>query len=321
MIKAPTTPLKQTLPLNLTSFEQRFADKYRECALNCSKIFSDPSFDLPMLPATGIRMMKLLQDPNASPKKIATALQTDAVITAKFLRLANSPFYAGTRKVESVQFAIDRLGMSTTRNVIMSISVNSTIVRERRIGERAMGIWEHAKNAALAAQLLASRLELMPQRAYMMGLMHDIGYLPAWIMIHDLAKQLPGVRPEIYKSLVEEVHVDVGNWLMTVWAMPADVCVAVGAHHLVTSVRDAMEFIIKSRTDVSVTDCSSMSAHLGCMVIADKALAVLKSSDESCDQDLGKLELAGDIGLSEELLNNYLAQLPKFLNDNHFKEM
>lgn len=308
-------------PPTLTAFEQRFADRFRETVGNCEKTFADPSFDLPMLPASAVRMMNLLQDASASPKKIAGALQADAVLTAKFLRLANSPFYAGTRKVESVQVAIDRLGLATTRNVVMSISLNATIVRERRIGERAIGIWQHANNAALAAQLLAGRLRLMPQTAYMMGLMHDIGKLPAWIMIHELSTQLPGVRPEVQSLLVEEGHVEVGNWLMTLWRMPPEVCVAAGAHQRVNSLQDATEYIIKTRSDVSIGECSSIAALVGCVTIADKALGALGQSDEPCDLDLNKSELAAEIGLNEDLMINYLTQLPKFLQDNQFKDI
>ena len=316
--KTRKTVAKAKVPLELTPFEQRFADKYRESIRNCSKIFADPSFDLPMLPASAVRMMKLLQDPNVSPRKIASTLQIDAVLTAKFLRLANSPFYAGTRKVENVQVAVDRLGISTTRSVIMSISLNATIVKERRLGEQAVGLWQHANNAALAAQLLATRIGLMPQTAYMMGLMHDIGKLPAWIIIHDLSQQLPGVRPEVHKALVEEGHVDIGNFLMSLWTMPADV--SLFAHQLVNSLQDAMEYIIKSRTDVSVTDCSTMAAHVGCLSIADKALGALGQSDEPCDLDLSKLELANEIGLNEEMLVIYLTQLPKYLQDNRLQD-
>ncbi len=300
--------------------EVKLAEEFRESTKNCKAMFADPSFDLPMLPTSAVRVMNLIQDPNASPKKIAHALQTDTVLTAKFLRMANSPFYAGTRVIDSVHVAVDRLGMAVTKNLVLSISLNGTIVREKRLGHSAMGLWSHANNAALASQLLAQRLSMPQQAAFMMGLMHDIGKLAAWVTLNNILSKYPGVRPGVLEMLVEESHLAMGDALLTIWKMPLEVRVAAGAHHNIESLNTAMQYVLEVCPEVNVSDCSAVASTAACVMLADRALGALGLSDEELELDVTQLEVAEEIGLSQSLLMTYLSQLPKYLQDNTFQD-
>ena len=300
--------------------EVKLAEEFREATKNCMTLFADPSFDLPMLPTSAVRVMNLIQDPNASPKKIGAALQTDTVLTAKFLRMANSPFYAGTRTVDSVHVAVDRLGMATTKNLVLSISLNGTIVREKRLGHSAMGLWAHANSAALASQLLAQRLSMPQQPAFMMGLMHDIGKLAAWVTLNNIMPKYPGVRPGVLEMLVEESHLTMGDALLTIWKMPLEVRVAAGSHHAIDSLNSAMQHILTICPEVNVSDCAAIASTAACVMLADRALGALGLSDEDMELDVNQLEVADEIGLSQALLMTYLSQLPKYIQDNTAQE-
>jgi len=304
-----------------TEVELALAAEYRDTLEHCDKLFADPNFDIPMLADAAMRVINLVQDPNVMPRKIAMALQSDAVLTAKFLRLANSPFYAGTRKVDSVQIAVDRLGMMTVKNVVLTVSLSTTILTAKRLGSFATGIWQHAGDAALAAQALAARARLPQAQVYTLGLMHDIGKLPAWLILNKLATKYPGVRPAILENLVEEVHERVGRSLMSTWNMPSDVCVVVAGHHSISTLGDATQHIIQSWPDKPLSECTALAELLSCTVLADRALAVLGISGESGNLDISEAGLGGELGLSDSVLKEYLDQLPKFLEDNKFKEI
>jgi len=296
--------------------ESEFAKEYRDLAAQCRQKFAEPSFDLPTLPASAMRVLSLVQDPDVSPRKIAQALQTDPVLIAKFLRLANSPFYMGARAVESVQAAIDRLGLYTVRSVVLTIALNSAVLREKRLGKSALAMWDHALNTAVAIQDLGMRLHMAHSVLFVLGLMHDIGKLPCWLMLYELTAKRPGMRPEFLQSLVEEVHMDVGEVLMDVWKMPLEVSVAVGGHHRISSIEEANYFVMRKYPNLGVSECNVLAIMLSCVSVADSALAALGLSDEANDLNLGRKGLFTDLGLSEEQVTEYLSSLPKHIKEH-----
>jgi HD-like signal output (HDOD) protein len=301
--------------------EKQLAAEFFEQVKHCREKFSDPNFDLPMLPASSLRVMNLVQSPNVSPKQIAQALQLDPVLTAKFLRLANSPFYAGTRKVESVQIAVDRLGISTVKNVVLTIALNGTIMREKRLGPSAMGLWDHALQAGFATQTMAQKLNLAPDIAFVQGLMHDLGKLPSWIMLNELHSKKLGARPELLDTLVEEVHSQVGEVLVNLWKMPAEVQLACGSHHAVKSKEQAIARVKLLDETISGPECARLAANIACVALADQALAALGLSGELGELDLNNSELAKDFGLNQTDLMAYLVKLPNVLAENSLKDL
>ena len=58
---------------------------------------------------------------------IAKILQDDPAICANLLKMVNSAFYAGAygREITSIQAAISRIGLETTRNLALMSSIFS----------------------------------------------------------------------------------------------------------------------------------------------------------------------------------------------------
>ena len=296
--------------------------EYRRLMIEQSrKTFSDPSFDLPSLPASATRIIELINDPDTSLKKVSQALQLDPVLTAKFLRLANSPFYRGNREVQSIQLALERLGTVMVKSVVWAIALNNTIIRERRLGQRAMALWEHSINTAFASQTLAARLELPQPAAFTLGLMHDIGKLPTWIMINILTRNKGGIRPEVLDSLVEDTHADVGQVLVEVWNMPVEVRLIVGGHHKISSLNEASAYVKQYHPSGKKSENDTLSRVLCCVILADRALAALGLAQEPGDLTVGESCLAADMGLSKEETMDYLCQLPAIVKENGFNDL
>jgi HD-like signal output (HDOD) protein len=307
-------PIKRVEPAMQQEIE--LAAEFLEGVKDCRKKFSDPSFDLPTLPASAMKITMLLQEPDVTVRTVSEAVGNDPVMTAKFLRIANSPMYGGTRKIDSVQVAVQRLGMAMVKSVVLAISLNSTIIREKRLGQRALELWDHSMSTALAGQFLAKRLGIDQPSAFTFGLMHDIGKLAAWLLMIRMTVNKPEVRPKLMESLVEDTHAEVGETLVDVWGMPFEVKAICGGHHKVQTLGEAEKFILERKADIPQEGAKALAKQLGCVILSDRALAALGLARESGDLTIGGSSLAEELGLPQKDTLEFLGELPAKLKEN-----
>jgi hypothetical protein len=81
--------------------------------------------DLPSPPGIASRILDLSQDETASFADVADIISIDPALTAKVLRIANSPIYAKQRKIENLRQAIMVLGLNSTMMLALSFSMVS----------------------------------------------------------------------------------------------------------------------------------------------------------------------------------------------------
>jgi len=301
--------------------ETEFAEEFATWIQNCRTLFADPSFDLPTLPASAIRVMSLMQNPDASTKEISRTLQLDIVMTAKFLKMANSAYYGGKTRVESVHVAVDRLGMDTVKGVVLAISLNSTVIKEKRLGDAAKDLWSHSISTGLAVQELTSRLKLNQTTAFTLGLMHDIGKIPTVILLNKLRAKRPGVRPELIETLLEDAHTQVGTILAEVWNMPYEVRLIAGGHHCVHNMAETEAYIMTNRPETPESEIKSLTKLLSCVILADRSLGALGMAREPGDLTIGGSSFATDLGLSVPETMDYLMKLPNVIKTSDLMEM
>ena len=73
----------------------------------------------PSLPEVAVQVRKLVNDPNANTRQIARLIGTDAALTARLMKMVNSPLYRGQEKIENIQNAVTRLGSAQVRNLVL----------------------------------------------------------------------------------------------------------------------------------------------------------------------------------------------------------
>ena len=103
---------------------------------------------------------------------------TDQTLTARLLRLVNSPFYGFAQKVTTVSRAVGLIGFEALRNLVFSTSVMNLFKGDESATFRPSEFWKHSIGAAIAAKNIARRLgEKQVEEFFVAGLMHDIGKL------------------------------------------------------------------------------------------------------------------------------------------------
>jgi putative nucleotidyltransferase with HDIG domain len=135
--------------------------------------------ELPSIPETLFRVLQIVDDPRSSAKSLADVIRFDAPLTAKILRLANSPFYNGGGELSDIRSCIAVLGFPAVRQVAICISVATRVVgeckrRECHLDYRAL--WRHSVSVGCIAKHLARELgDQDPEEVFTAGLLHDLG--------------------------------------------------------------------------------------------------------------------------------------------------
>lgn len=68
---------------------------------------------LPTLPEVALKVRETVDDEDATIKDVAQIIETDAVLSARIIQIANSALYRGLSYAENVQSATRRMGLNT----------------------------------------------------------------------------------------------------------------------------------------------------------------------------------------------------------------
>ena len=196
------------------------------------------SGELPALPKAACHIMAVIEDPRTTATSLEKALAMDQTLTAKVLRIANSPFYGATREIHTVSEAIVRLGFVAIRNWTLVTAARSVFL-DPGAGMLYQRIWKQSVLSAMAAQLVAQTVgEREPESVFIGGLMQNIGQLV-------LARSHPELFHEILTGSAEsgrpyhEVerdelgfdHGELGAHLIREWNLSTELEDAVRWHH------------------------------------------------------------------------------------------
>jgi diguanylate cyclase (GGDEF)-like protein len=191
--------------------------------------------NLPSPPAVAARLIDVADDPDLNMTTVVEILRVDPALTAKLLRLANSPLYARRRHIDTLQQAVTLLGL----DAVMTAALSLTLLSDNTGGAAAAvfrGQWTRSVHAAVAAQALAAHVtRVSPPDAFLAGLLQDIGIL----VISRLEPQVyQNVEIPTHARLIEleiaELGVDhavAGAELLESWNLPNHVVEAVRRSH------------------------------------------------------------------------------------------
>ncbi|MBI5040945.1 MAG: HDOD domain-containing protein [Gammaproteobacteria bacterium] len=198
------------------------------------------SLELASLPEVVMRTIDLVNDPKTSAAEIGQVLGEDPALTARLLKIVNSPFYGFPSRIDTVSRAITVIGTLELLDLILATSV---IKAFRGIPNDLVDMdsfWEHSLYTGVVARILAGRMRAPnTERYFIAGLLHDIGALALYKQIPDIsAIALRRAREEIAPLHVIEQellgfdHGEVGGELMRAWHLPETLVEAIRFHHI-----------------------------------------------------------------------------------------
>lgn len=141
--------------------------------------------ELSILPEQGsatMRLLQLLDDPDADAKDIVPVVEADPSMTARLLTLANSAFFGLKMHASNVWSAVMVVGF----NVVRALATTGGLgLSDPTKGAMPKGYWQHAIASAAASSTLAKEVGVRASDAFSAGLLHDIGAALLFRAAHD----------------------------------------------------------------------------------------------------------------------------------------
>jgi HD-like signal output (HDOD) protein len=261
------------------------------------KFISQAVRDLPALPAVAERIVVLSQNPDLTASELDEVISCDPAMSAKILRVVNSPYYGLSRQVTTTAHAIVILGTRQVQNLALSMSAMNVIGDQK-------SFWRHSYGAAAAVAELADMRSVTSEdkdAAVAGALLHDVGLLflkNNFIDLHRLAVENARVNQvtldEAERDLLGITHAEVGELLTVNWHFPEGLCELIRNH---SGPFDKGDFRLAL---VHAADC--LASHAGFPSVPGEEMVL----DASV---IGQLELSDD-----EMLTVIEAVREKVLN-------
>ncbi|NUM89539.1 MAG: HDOD domain-containing protein, partial [Bdellovibrionales bacterium] len=190
------------------------------------------------------RVVGMVDSPQTSSRQLGEEIAKDQVLTAKVLKLINSPYYGIPGEVTDVQRALAYLGFNTLAQLILSVSVISMFQNPGNTGFSLYEFWKHALGTAVASETIAKRIKYpRPEECFTCGLLHDIGKLVLLqVSPEDFVKVVQAAERErisftaAEKKLEVPPHGYLGEYIANKWRLPQVIRVSIRYHHF--DVRD-----------------------------------------------------------------------------------
>ena len=189
---------------------------------------------LPTLPPIVAKISKMVESPTTSSADVGRVIAQDQVLSARILRMANSPFFGMSRKISSVTQALVILGFDVIKGLVLTTSVFEMIKMS------IVGLWEHSIGTAATARVIASKLgEGDAEEISVAGLLHDLGKVVLTVQLDsEIKDEIIGLVEkeqisfyEAEQKVLDFSHAQVGQWLAEHWKLPQSLAEPMCYHH------------------------------------------------------------------------------------------
>jgi len=209
--------------------------------------------DIPTLPIVATKVTELINNPNSSSADIADVLKKDQVLTAKVLKLINSPYYGIPGEVTDVKRALAYLGFNTLAQLVLSVSVISLFSDKKNSRFSLQDFWKHALGTAVASEVIAKRIgHPKPEECFTCGLLHDIGKIvllqiapQEFTKVIELSEKEKISFHESERRLEIPSHGYLGEYIADKWRLPMVIRMSIRYHHTDVSKMETMLESIK----------------------------------------------------------------------------
>jgi HD-like signal output (HDOD) protein len=232
--------------------------------------------DLVTLPEVALRIARMVDDPKSSATDIGREISNDAALTARLLRIANSPVFGQHGKIATISRAITILGVRQVRDLTVGLTAIRSFDGIANELVTMESFWRHSVFCAVAAdQIAAARGVGRGETPFVAGLLHDIGQLVLFSRAPHQSRQALLMSVDAVEDLGMDVcertvlgfdHGEVGGALARKWGLPRSLQDCIEFHH---RPERAQEFL--DVATVHVANAVAVLAEIGSSDLADAA--------------------------------------------------
>lgn len=228
--------------------------------------------NIPTIPKIISKITDLMKDDTFSVKYIGELMTKDLSLSARILKIVNSPFYGFSQRIYNLNHAIVLLGANVLKSIVISTSIFTAMK------ESMEGLWEHSLFCAFTAKHIAGVLNKDKNRLLSNGnnkkytvdedlvfsaaLLHDIGkVIIATTFKNDFKNIIKTARYDniplidIEYKILNTSHDYLGYALVKEWHLPPSIYLPIKYHHnlalasdfkIETAIINLADFLTKS---------------------------------------------------------------------------
>lgn len=204
------------------------------------------AYDLAPLPASTMRLLRVLSDQDWKLDDIIDAASLDGPLTARILSVANSPGMGSGTPVGTLSDAVMRMGAGAVLRLATGAAVRSCMATERD-NQAENSLWCHSVATALSTELicLVSNVAI-PAEAYSVGILHDIGRVvlsrhldpETTELINRAVWEGENDPLDAERELLGADHCELGALITQYWGLPSLIVESIRCHHRPTESSD-----------------------------------------------------------------------------------
>ena len=244
------------------------------------------------------QIIELASDPDIDVIKVANTIAKDPGLTAKILRVANSPLYSKQRRSENLRQALVVLGLNAATTLALSFSLVGTYKGVKSSGIDYNRYWRRTILSASAARAFAvfKRIHAV-EDVFLAALLQDIAVIA-----------IDKVQPDFYAGLAKAAthadwvaheqnalgidHAALGAWLLEHWKLAGSLSRTVAGSHRPQSLGDNPE-----------------SVAAGCVALGSECVEILLKGPFSMDLTDLSAHAKTWLGMGGEELAATMAQI------------
>ena len=150
-------PKEETSGINVTQYQS--TDGEAGIIHEIREEFHHKEVDLPSMPEVAIKINQAVQDESLDFQQIASIIQTDPMISARAVQVANSAMYGG-QPVQTIKRAVQRIGLRAMRAIVMSVTIRNLYKAESAlIKKRMKTYYHHSIRVGVISHTLAKKIK------------------------------------------------------------------------------------------------------------------------------------------------------------------
>jgi HD-like signal output (HDOD) protein len=192
---------------------------------------------LPTQPEVASKVLSLVSDPGSTIRAFADIIRTDAALSGRLLRFANSAFFAQRQPVTNLERACVLLGLERLKAVSLGFSLCRAAASDQGqvLSRRVWG--ESVYRGCLAAELAREMCPAYAPEAFVIGLLVDSGIPIAFRLLGSPYRALLEANPnpaalfQAESAALPFTHVDIATALARRWRLPEMLSRPIQRHH------------------------------------------------------------------------------------------
>lgn len=177
---------------------------------------------LPSLPEVALQVRETAENDDATIADLTDIISRDGALSARIIRVVNSPLLRAPQEVRDLSMAISRLGMNYTSNLAIGLAMEQMFqATSDMIDKRMRQLWRLTGQVSAMASVLARHSGIAkPDEAILAALIHRLGALP----ILTYAEERDDLIADnmTLGQVIDQLHGGLGGVILDRWDFPSN---------------------------------------------------------------------------------------------------